>query len=177
MDYHFTASVEDQLDEVSHGQRPWRGMLKVFYDGFMPVINRSKTEAERVVQLVGRACPKCAKDLVFKYSKSGKFISCSAYPECSYTESYVDPAKRGKLAELEARYNGAPCEAGGTIVVKMGRFGPFLASSLYPEVKWIGKIPDPTTVALEEAYGGTTCPTCEQGIKSKKITPRILPRV
>jgi topoisomerase IA-like protein len=38
----------------------------------------------------------------------------------------------------------------GTIVVKTGRFGPFLASSKYPEVKWIGKIKSDKDEILEE---------------------------
>jgi DNA topoisomerase-1 len=56
--------------------------------------------------------------------------------------------------------------------VKTGRFGPFLASSLYPEVKWIGKIPDPKLAALEEKYGGGKCDQCETGIMHVKNSKR-----
>jgi ssDNA-binding Zn-finger/Zn-ribbon topoisomerase 1 len=47
--------------------------------------------------------------------------------------------------------------------VRMWRFWPFLASSLYPEVKWIGKIPDEKLEEMNKQYGWATCPTCKQG--------------
>lgn len=47
--------------------------------------------------------------------------------------------------------------------MKMGRFGPFLTSSLYPEVKWISSIPDENLQALEAQHGGGVCPDCGTG--------------
>jgi DNA topoisomerase-1 len=98
---------------------------------------------------VGRNCPECGKELIYKFSRGGKFIGCSGYPECKYLESSVNP----KLQALKDKYDGLPCEAGGTIVVRTGRFGPFLSSSLYPEVKWIGKLSDFEGAELTAKYG------------------------
>jgi DNA topoisomerase-1 len=51
---------------------------------------------------------------------------------------------------LKKKYEWQPCPEGGTIVVKTGRFGPFLASSEYPKVKWIGKIKNEKDELLEQ---------------------------
>ena len=58
------------------------------------------------------------------------------------------------------------------IVVKTGRFGPFLASSLYPEVKWIGKVPDQKLAPLEAEHGGAKCDLCEKGVMHVKNSKR-----
>ncbi|HRI36424.1 MAG TPA: topoisomerase DNA-binding C4 zinc finger domain-containing protein [bacterium] len=132
------------------------------------------SDKSRIVEEVGKACPKCAAPLVFKYSKSGKFIGCSAYPECKHIENIADPERDAYLAKLREKYEGKECPAGGTMVVKTGRFGPFLASSLYPEVKWIGKIENPKIQALEEKYGGVPCGVCKDGnmhVKSSRRGP------
>jgi putative DNA topoisomerase len=67
------------------------------------------------------------------------------------------------LAPLKEKYEWQPCPEWGTIVVKMWRFGPFLTSSLYPEVKWISSIPDDALNALQAEHGWKTCPTCWEG--------------
>ena len=76
------------------------------------------------------------------------------------------------MAGLKAEHEGKPCPAGGTVVVKIGRFGAFLASSLYPEVKWIGKVPDLKLAPLETEHGGGKCDLCETGIMHVKNSKR-----
>jgi DNA topoisomerase-1 len=50
---------------------------------------------------VGRNCPECGKELIYKFSRGGKFIGCSGYPECKYLESSVNP----KLQALKDKYD------------------------------------------------------------------------
>ncbi|MBW7954888.1 type I DNA topoisomerase [Candidatus Gracilibacteria bacterium] len=141
MDYHFTSSIELEFDEISHGKLQFQDMLKNFWDKTLKKdLENAGENAEKVVQKVGKTCPKCNNDLIYKYSKTGKFIGCSSYPECDYIENLEE--ENDKLQALRDKYEGKPCPDGieGTIVVKTGRFGPFLASSEYPKVKWIGKI-------------------------------------
>ena len=109
---------------------------------------------------------------MYKFSRSGKFVGCSGYPECDYLENIEKPGEAEAMAALKERFEGKPCPAGGTIVVKTGRFGPFLSSSLYPEVKWIGKIQDPKIEALEEKFGGGKCEACGTGIMHVKPSRR-----
>lgn len=151
MDYKFTSIVEEDFDKIAEGKESYITMLDKFWNGSLKKdLEIAGTESEKVVQLVWKACPKCGKDLVFKYSRTGKFIGCSGYPECDFIDQPEDA--KDMLQALKDRFEGKPCPDGieGTIVVKTGRFGPFLASSKYPEVKWIGKIKSEKDEILEE---------------------------
>jgi DNA topoisomerase I len=172
MDYKFTANIEEELDEIATGGIEWRKMLAKFYESFAKDLETAMADKSKIVEEVGKACPKCGAPLVFKYSKSGKFIGCSAYPECKHIENIADPERDARLAALREKYEGKPCPAGGTMVVKTGRFGPFLSSSLYPDVKWIGKIENPKIQALEEKHGGVPCGVCKDGVMHVKSSRR-----
>ena len=173
MDYKFTAKIEEELDEISMWKQDWVKMLEIFYEDFKKDLLNSDENALKVVEKVWRECPECKEwELVYKYSKSWKFIGCSRYPECKYLENIVDASKEEYLNTLREKYEGKPCEAGWTIVVKTWRFWPFLASSLYPEVKWIWKIPNEEIMALEEKFGWEKCDKCEEWIMHVKPSRR-----
>jgi len=141
MDYQFTKNMEQDFDKIADGSVSYQKMLHNFWFEYLEAeIKSAEKTAEKVVQKTGEKCPKCGHDLVYKYSKSGKFIGCSNYPECDYIAQL--PEEADQMSRLRAKYEGKPCPDGieGTIVVKTGRFGPFLASSEYPKVKRIGKI-------------------------------------
>lgn len=86
VDYNFTASLEDELDDVSDGKRDWVGVLDEFWRGFSALI-KEKTNIERPQELLDEACPECGKPLAKKLSRYGSFISCTNYPECKYKRS------------------------------------------------------------------------------------------
>ena len=86
VDYNFTASLEDELDDVSDGKRDWVGVLDEFWRGFSGLI-KEKTNIERPQELLDEACPECGKPLAKKLSRYGSFISCTNYPECKYKRS------------------------------------------------------------------------------------------
>lgn len=141
MDYKFTSLVEEDFDKVATGKEKYESMLSRFWEkSLAPLLKTASEEAEKVIEFVGKPCPKCSKDLVYKFSKAWKFIGCSGYPECDFVDQPEE--EKDMLESLKKKYEGKPCPEGitGTIVVKTGRFGPFLASSDYPAVKWIGKI-------------------------------------
>lgn len=168
MDYKFTANVEEQFDTIAEGKLEWQKMLTTFYTGLEKQIEGSGAIKGKIEEKVGRNCPECGKELVYKFSRGGKFVGCSGYPECKYLESVVNP----KLQALKDKYDGLPCEAGGTIIVRTGRFGPFLSSSLYPEVKWIGKISDFEGAELTAKYGWHKCDKCWEGIMKVKFSKK-----
>ncbi|NVP17379.1 type I DNA topoisomerase [Candidatus Gracilibacteria bacterium] len=151
MDYKFTSKVESEFDDIATGKETYVSMLDRFWNNSLKKdLEHAGDNAEKVIEKVGKACPKCNGELIYRHSKSGKFIGCSAYPECDYIEQPKE--ETDKLESLRQKYEGKPCPDGieGTIVVKTGRFGPFLASSEYPKVKWIGKIKDDKEDLLEE---------------------------
>jgi len=161
MNYEFTAKMEDLLDEIADGGITWQNMMKNFYTWFDKEIQEAK-QWEKAVMHVGKKCPKCKEwDLIYKFTKFGKFIGCDKYPECDYTEKTQEESDT--LAPLKEKFEWQPCPEWGIIVVKMGRFGPFLTSSLYPEVKWISSIPDEAKIALEKEFGWKPCPDCGKG--------------
>lgn len=148
MDYKFTSQVEEDFDKVAEWVEKYQTMLSRFWDWSLKKdLENAWENAEKVIEMVWRACPECGKDLLYKYSKTWKFIGCSWYPECKFIERTEND--NPGLEALKAKYEWKPCPEGWTIVVKTGRFGPFLASSEYPEVKRIGKIKSEKDEILE----------------------------
>ena len=147
MDYSFTAKMENQLDEISQWKIWYVDMLKKFWQQFSKDLEAAQ-KSQKQVQYVGEKCPKCGKELIYKYSKYGKFIACEDYPKCDYKRQTDE--EKNYLDYLKQKYEWKPCPEWGTIVVKMWRFGPFLTSSEYPKVKRVASIPDPLQEALEE---------------------------
>ncbi len=154
LEYSFTKSVEEEFDIIAEGKLEYPTMLQKFWEGTLKKsIEDAGEKAEKVVELVGKKCPTCGEELVFKFSKAGKFIGCSGYPECKHIEQPEE--EKNMLDALKAKYEWKPCPDGieWTVVVKTGRYGPFLASSEYPAVKWIGKIKNEKEEILEELLG------------------------
>jgi len=151
VDYKFTAQMEEDLDEIAEGKKKWVPVIRAFYDPFHKnLLAKTKTiKKEDFQEKLDKKCPECGGDLVVKFGRFGKFIACSNYPTCKYTEK-TDEEKK------EAEENsGEICEkCGAPMVVKRGRFGSFLGCSKYPECKNIKKI---------EKKTGIKCPKCSQG--------------
>lgn len=100
VDYGFTATLEDELDEVSEGKRDWIGVMSEFWNGFSSLI-KEKTNIDRPVELLDEACPECGKPLAKKLSRYGSFISCTNYPECKYKRSLSGESQDDASARLE----------------------------------------------------------------------------
>lgn len=151
MDYKFTRDVEEEFDMIATWKLSYEEMLSKFWEKTLKKdIENAWENAEKVVEKVWKLCPKCNNDLIYRFSKTWKFIWCSWYPECDYIEQNKDEVDM--LESLRKRYEWLPCPdwVEWTIVVKTWRFWPFLASSKYPEVKWIWKIKSEKEELLEE---------------------------
>lgn len=151
MSYNFTSNVEKDFDKIAIWEEKYEKMLQDFWEWTLKKdLLEADENAEKVVQKVWRACPSCWNELVFKFWKTWKFVWCSNYPECKHVEQ--DPEEKNALDYLRKKYEWKPCPdwVEWTIVVKTGRFWPFLASSEYPKVKWIWKIKNEKEELLEE---------------------------
>jgi len=151
LEYSFTKSVEEEFDVIADGKLEYSTMLQKFWEWTLKKsIEEAWEKAEKVVELVGKKCPTCGEELIFKFSKAWKFIWCSWYPECKHIEQPEE--EKNMLDALKAKYEWKPCPDGieWTVVVKTWRYWPFLASSEYPAVKWIGKIKNEKEEILEE---------------------------
>jgi len=112
VDFNFTASMEKDLDEVAAGDREWVDVIRGFYMTFSPKIERAKSEmpaTKAELEKVGRPCPTCGHDLVIRWGRYGKFISCSNFPTCRYTEPWLEkigvkcPDCGGEVVERKTR--------------------------------------------------------------------------
>ncbi|MCL5970260.1 MAG: type I DNA topoisomerase [Patescibacteria group bacterium] len=123
-DIDFTALMEDELDEIAHGQRAWRPMIKEFYGPFSKKLEKTE-DAKRVkieVEKTDIPCEKCGKGvLVVRIGRFGKFLSCSRFPDCDFTKPFVE----------ETNLTCPKC--GGKVIIKRTRKGRrFYGCSNYP---------------------------------------------
>jgi len=141
MEYKFTKDVESDFDKVAAWEEWFSDMLDRFWNETLKKdLDNAWANAEKIIEKVWKACPKCKEDLIYRHSKAGKFIGCSGYPECKYIEQPKEEIDA--MNALREKYEWKPCPewVEGTVIVKTWRFWPFLTSSEYPKVKWIGKI-------------------------------------
>ena len=86
----FTANLESQLDDIAEGKVGWEKTIFNFYSNFRKDVEKAETEMEKVEikqEFTGESCPECSSPLVFKLGKFGKFIACSNFPDCRYTNT------------------------------------------------------------------------------------------
>lgn len=112
VDLSFTARMESELDEVASGDSAWVDSIRRFYTTFSPQVEKARAEMPETkteLEKVGRVCPTCGADLVIRWGRFGKFISCSAFPGCRYTEAWLEkigvacPKDGGDLVERKTR--------------------------------------------------------------------------
>jgi len=120
----FTATMEEELDEIAEGAHDWTSTLREFYEPFCKDLRHAEEEIPKVSdapELLGRNCPTCGNPLVIRYGRFGKFIGCSTFPVCRYVEPWLE--KTGVLCPKD----------GGELVERKTRKGrTFYACSNYP---------------------------------------------
>jgi DNA topoisomerase-1 len=108
----FTANMEAELDEIAEGRRDWVPVLREFWEPFAGQVKAAEAEMPQVStepELVGRDCPQSGHPLVIRWGRYGKFIGCSNFPDCRYTEPWLEkigvlcPKDGGEIAERKTR--------------------------------------------------------------------------
>ncbi|AZN99636.1 type I DNA topoisomerase [Mesorhizobium sp. M9A.F.Ca.ET.002.03.1.2] len=148
VEYDFTASLEEKLDEISDGKLAWKDVLRDFWKDFSGAVADIKelrvTDVldalnEELAPLVfparedgsnPRICPKCGTgNLSLKLGKFGAFVGCSNYPECSFTRQLGDAANpNGENGNGEdgTKVLGKDPYTAEEITLRSGRFGPYI---------------------------------------------------
>ncbi|UOR79320.1 type I DNA topoisomerase [Helicobacter pylori] len=160
VDSKFSASLEEELDNIAQNKADYQQVLKDFYYPFMNKIEAGKKNiiSQKVHEKTGQSCPKCGGELVKKNSRYGEFIACNNYPKCKYVKQ-TENANDGSKQEL--------CEkCGGEMVQKFSRNGAFLACNNYPECKNTKSLKN--THNANEIIEGVKCPECGGDIALKK---------
>lgn len=160
VDSKFSASLEEELDNIAQNKADYQQVLKDFYYPFMDKIEAGKKNiiSQKVHEKTGQSCPKCGGELVKKNSRYGEFIACNNYPKCKYVKQ-TENANNEAEQEL--------CEkCGGEMVQKFSRNGAFLACNNYPECKNTKSLKN--TPNANEIIEGVKCPECGGDIALKK---------
>lgn len=176
IDYGFTAKMENDLDQIAAGEKTWQPVIADFYQDFHENLSKKYEEINKKdimpEEKSDEKCDKCGASMIIKTGRYGKFLACSAFPDCrnikkmnnggtTFEKKEADP----KLAELEKKHQGEKCEkCGSEMKVKTGKYGPFLACSGYPKCKNIKNISD--------NENAVTCPICQKGKIVKKFSKR-----
>jgi DNA topoisomerase-1 len=164
VDYEFTARLEDELDAVSRGEKQWIPLLRQFWSPFKGLVDsKDETVSRRDVthEVIDESCPKCGSPLSIRLGRHGRFVGCTAYPQCDYTRNLDED----KAAEPEVVQGRACPECGGDLHVKRGRYGRFIGCSNYPRCKYIEPLEKP-------ADTGVRCPQCRSGTLLKRRSRR-----
>ncbi|WQU29183.1 type I DNA topoisomerase [Helicobacter pylori] len=160
VDSKFSASLEEELDNIAQNKADYQQVLKDFYYPFMDKIEAGKKNiiSQKVHEKTGQSCPKCGGELVKKNSRYGEFIACNNYPKCKYIKQ-TETANNEATQEL--------CEkCGGEMVQKFSRSGAFLACNNYPECKNTKSLKN--TPNAKETIEGVKCPECGGDIALKR---------
>jgi DNA topoisomerase-1 len=156
----FTARLEDELDEIAEG-KAWVPVIDAFYRGFEQHLDAAdkaipRLDLKKEPEFVGRDCPESGHPLVYREGRFGRFIGCSNYPQCRYTEQILNKV-------------GVICpNCGGDLVEKRTRKGRvFYGCANYPSCDWTSwkrplREPCPVCqgVMVEEGKGVARCIRC-----------------
>ncbi|ACM19916.1 DNA topoisomerase I [Geotalea daltonii FRC-32] len=161
VDYNFTASLEEELDQVSRGEKKWKPLLHEFWQPFHNLLKQKEGEVNKsdlTTEATDEICPECGKPLVVKLGKFGKFFACSGYPECKY----IRPLDKDKKESAEPVFSEEKCEkCGSQMLIKEGRFGKYLACSAYPACKNMQPLVKPKGTGIK-------CVECGEGELTEK---------
>ena len=143
LDTEFTSHMEEQLDEVEEGTKPWVSAVREFYAPFVREMELAQSipgPKDIVEPPTNLPCEKCGRMLEIKWGRNGKFLACPGYkedPPCKNTQNFEKlPDGTIKIVPKLEETTDEKCEkCSSPMVVKSGRFGKFLACSAYPECK------------------------------------------
>ena len=159
VDYNFTASLENQLDEITTGKETWINVLEMFWNDFKQNVSEVKEKRTReVLDLlndslgslifdrdsngnIDRKCKLCETgSLSLKNSfRGGAFIGCSNYPDCKFTRP-LSKAKAAQQSQLAEPKLIGEHENGNDMYLKIGRFGPYIQYEVIPDISSNEKI-------------------------------------
>jgi DNA topoisomerase-1 len=170
----FTARMESDLDQIAAGEEEWAEVINRFYDPFekdLKVADEKIPEMKVELEPIGRACPRCEHDLVIRWGRYGKFISCSNFPECRHTEPW-----------LEKIGVACPLDGGDVVERKTRKNRTFYGCSNYPECEFTSwkkplSVPCPNCsgllVVANKNYA--QCTKCEEQVLLDELTIEEIP--
>lgn len=169
VDVSFTATMESELDEIASGEREWVDVIREFYGPFSVQLEEAREtmpEVKPEPEILDRMCPESGHPLQIRHGRYGKFIGCTNFPECRYTEPWLE--RIGVSCPLD----------GGDIVERRSRRGRvFYGCSNYPEcdfTSWKRPLksacPNCGGMLVADTRKLASCLSCEQQIARDSLT-------
>jgi DNA topoisomerase-1 len=152
----FTAKMEERLDQIAQGKEKWQEVIKKFYFPFENKLNQKYKEVskEKIAQeKTEKICPKCGAPLIIRLGRFGRFLACSKFPKCKYTEP---------LEEKKLGIKCPKCKTGEIVEKRTKNKKVFYGCNRFPKCDF----------ALWDKPTDKTCPKCgsllvEKGRKIK----------
>jgi len=163
--YDFTAELEEELDDVSAGERNWKDVLDRFWRDFSAHL--AETADLRISEVLDqidavlaphlyppredggdpRLCPNCGTGrLSMRTSRAGgAFIGCSNYPECRFTRPFGPPGMEDDEIGPDGKLLGY--DGDDAITLRKGRFGPYVQRGEATE-----EVPKPPRASLPKGW-------------------------
>lgn len=167
MDVKFTAHMEEDLDKIAQGDLKRDALLKEFHKEFQKDLQSFKQEKGKHVEPTNIKCPKCKKNqLVIRMARTGPFLGCLGYPECTFTSSF-ERKPNGTIVLIKTEGPQlldeiCPKCKKNKLRRMVGRFGPFISCSGYPKCKYI-----------QPTKAGFACPLDKGDVVKKQWKGRI----
>lgn len=168
VDTGFTVRMENDLDEIAAGKQEWVNVIRDFYGPFskkLEIAREAMPEVKAEPEEVGRDCPECGKPLIIRFGRFGKFIGCSGFPECRYTEPWLEKI-------------GVDCpKCDGELVQRRTRKGRvFYGCINYPDcdfTSWKRPLPKPCPLCggllVAENKSKAVCTECESKFELEEV--------
>ncbi len=171
IDYEFTASMEDGLDEIERGETAYKTLLDGFYGDFAKslALAQEKISKEDIVipaETSEYVCEKCGSQMVYKNGRFGRFLACINYPDCKNTKTIDKDGAPVEKQAKEVELADFKCElCGSDVVIRNGKFGAFYACSQYPTCRFTKQKANPIDAL---------CPDCGARILVRRMKGRML---
>lgn len=163
VDYHFTANMENELDEIATGAKDWKPTLRAFWKPFKEQVDHATANVKKsdvTTEKTGETCPQCNKhELVMRLGRFGRFKGCSGYPECNY----IEKTGNGPAAGIGLGIECPSCKK-GELTQRTSRMGKIFYGC--------NKYPDCTYVVWDKPLA-TPCPKCSFPIQLTKTSKKF----
>jgi len=170
----FTAQMEEELDNIEGNKKDWLAVIREFYEPFEKSLSKLEEKKKEIKsnlqEVTDEKCELCGRPMVIKWSRNGKFLACSGFPECRNTRPLEEDHRAAELPDKTCP------NCGGQMIVKQGRYGKFWACSNYPKCKTTapftlnidcpepdcdGKLVEKKTGRGKTFYGCSNYPNCK----------------
>ncbi|MDD5662352.1 MAG: type I DNA topoisomerase [Candidatus Omnitrophica bacterium] len=127
IDVNFTAALEDELDQIEEGSLGRIKVLQDFYTPFKASLDFAQGNIKKEVITTDEVCAKCAKPMIVKWGRRGKFLSCSGFPECKNSKSITSGVKCPEPG------------CGGELIERRSARGFFYGCSNFPKCRFTSR--------------------------------------